>query len=86
MFPNSKRAFNMSARQPENVATVEVHEHHVGPELGLVRTLDAVALEVAVHLLQRLQALGQVLVVDPRVEHHHVLFTQPLPAEYMKPS
>ena len=51
-----------------------------------MRTQDAVALEVAVHLLQRLQALGQVLVVDPRVEHHHVLFTQPLPAEYMKPS
>ena len=72
---------HLPTHPPQRVPFVEVHEHHVGAELGLVGAEEAMlVLHVRVQLLQGLQALGQVLVVDLGVEDHGVLGAQPLGA------
>ena len=49
---------------PQSISIVEPHQHHVRPELCLAWTQHALlGAEVRVHLLERLQALGQVLIV-----------------------
>ena len=64
---------------PQSISIVESHQHHVCSELRLTRTEDVLLhAEVCVHLLQRLQTLGQVLIVDLRVKDGHVFLTQSL--------
>ena len=66
---------------PQRVAVVHVHQDLVGPELGLVRADDVLVPEVLVHVLQRLQALGEVLVVQLPVEIVAVLLDEALGAD-----
>ncbi len=48
----------------QGVAVVELKQNVVGSELGFVGTADVVMAEVLVHVLQRLDAFRQVLVVQ----------------------
>lgn len=66
----------------QSVPVIEIHHDNVGPEFCLVGTEETpVPLHVGVQLLESLQALGQVLVVDLGIKHHHVLRAQLLRAE-----
>ena len=65
-----------SRASPQGVSLVKVEEHVVQPELGLPRAVDLALRQVLVHLLQALQALGQVLVVDLGLERPHALLAQ----------
>ncbi len=48
----------------QGVTVVELEQNVVASELGFVGTADVVMAEVLVHVLQRLNAFGQVLVVQ----------------------
>ena len=69
---------------PQGVALVEVEQHVVEPELGLPRAVDLALRQVLVHLLQALQALGEVLVVDLGLERHHALLAQVVGAVHVE--
>ena len=66
---------------PEDVALVEIHQHHVTPHLSLVRTEHLLLLQVTVVLFEGLQTFGHVLIVDLVVEGVHVLLTKTLRTE-----
>lgn len=61
---------------PECVSDSEMEQHVVGSELGLVVAKDVLDGQIVVHVLERLHALGQVLVVDLLVEILHVQLAQ----------
>ena len=59
----------------------QIHEDLVGPELRLARALHPFEPEVLVHVLQGLEALGEVLVVQLPGKVVAVLLDQPLRAD-----
>ena len=53
----------------QRVSVVEIEQHHVRTEFGLVGAKDALQRQIVVKLLETLQAFGQVLRVDFLVEN-----------------